>query len=103
MATATVMKGGDKPVPFDLQLQRSRDDFASLLSTWDKMTPEQQDACVEEVRVRADELSWMHDDLVERNMQRTSILECLFLVLVILGPLLCKLCLKFKSVDSPDL
>ncbi len=67
------------------------------------MTPEQRDACVEEVRARADELNWMHEDLVERNTQRMSFLECLFLGLVILGPILYKLFLKDESVDSLDL
>ena len=99
---ATVSRGGEDKA-FVLRLQRSQDDFANLLGTWNRMTPAQRDACVEEVRARSDELVRLHSELVGRTTQRMSFLECVFLGLVILCPMFFKSLFTGERFDPTEL
>jgi hypothetical protein len=83
MTTTVETKGS-----FRLQLQRNQADFADLLATWDQMSPGQRKVCVAEIRHRMDSLQNMHADLVHSNTQRMSFLECVFLGLILLCPIL---------------
>ena len=99
---ATVSRGGEDKA-FVLRLQRSQDEFADLLATWKRMTPAQRDACVEEVHARSYELTRLHSELVGRNTQRMSFLECVFLGFVILCPMFFKSLFTGERFDPTEL
>ena len=97
ITTATV-KGSDAN-EFVRRLKQNHDEFVSLLSTLEQMSPDQQSACCDEVEARTDELSLLHADLVARTTPRMSVLECMFLGLLALWPFVVKL-LGWES--TPD-
>jgi hypothetical protein len=98
ITTATV-KGGDAK-EFVRRLKQNHDEFVSLLTTLEQMSPDQQSACVDEVEARADELSLLHSDLVARTTPRMSVLECMFLGLLALCPFLVKLLGMERTPDE---
>jgi len=76
---------------FVRRLKQNHDEFVSLLTILEQMSPDQQSACCDEVEARADELSLLHADLVARTTPRMSVLECMFLGLLALCPFVVKL------------
>jgi len=96
--TTAAVKGVDAK-EFVRRLKQNHDEFVSLLTILEQMSPAQQSACVDEVEARADELSLLHSDLVARTTPRMSVLECMFLGLLALCPFVVKL-LGWES--TPD-
>jgi len=104
MSTIATVSSGGADKAFVLRLQRSQDEFSTLLSTWDRMTPAQQDACLEELNARSDALARLHSELVGRNTRRMSFMECVFLGVVLVCPMLFKFLFtgeRFDPIEDP--
>jgi hypothetical protein len=85
---ATLLLREDKLSAFKSKLQKGRQDIHDLLVTWDQMSQEQKDLCLEETRVRLDDLNKLYSQLVQRTTYRMSFLECIFLGVLYLLPIL---------------
>lgn len=86
--TATIRKDeGDLVREFKLKLNYGRHSNADLFALWDRMTPDQREMCIEEMRALSDELECLLGELVERNTRRISFLECVFLGTLVLFPI----------------
>jgi len=81
---------------FYTKLSADRLDTADLFASWDQMTPDQRNACIAEVRIRHEALGDLESELVERNTQRMSFLECMFLGV----PILCLILYKLLMVGG---
>jgi hypothetical protein len=100
MGTTTATVGAVDAKEFVRRFKQNHDEFVTLLSTLEHMSPDQQSMCVDEVEARADELGFMHSDLVARTTPRMSVLECMFLGLLALCPFLVKLLGMERTPDE---
>jgi hypothetical protein len=99
MGTTTATVGAVDAKEFVRRFKQNHDEFVTLLSTLEHMSPDQQSMCVDEVEARADELGFMHSDLVARTTERMSLRGCLLLGLLALCPFVLKL---LVTANTPD-
>jgi hypothetical protein len=99
MGKTTATVGAVDAKEFVRRFKQNHDEFVALLSTLEHMSPDQQSMCVDEVEARADELGFMHSDLVARTTERMSLRDCLLLGLLALCPFVLKL---LVTANTPD-